>query len=225
MLQACAWSAASELSVEKQRSKAPDDITSLMRSGEARGNSGIASIRIANGLSRPVFVTHAPGDESRIFIVEQRSGSTGRVRIYDLDSEELLSGYFLTQSVNTSSEQGLLGLAFHPDYYNGSPYVYINYTSGNSRRTSSASPLRTTIRTRTRSTPAAGTTIMSFSQSYSNHNGGWIGFGPDGYLYISTGDGGSAGDPGNNGQDITSERLGKMLRIDVDGGSPYSNPA
>ena len=215
--------AASELSGEKQLSKAQDDITSLLRNGDARGNSGIASIRIANGLSRPVFVTHAPGDESRIFIVEQRSGSTGRVRIYDLDSEEMLSGYFLTQSVNTSSEQGLLGLAFHPDYYNGKPYVYINYTSGSStyikRLTASGNnPNSNTVDS------SSGVTVMSFSQSYTNHNGGWIGFGPDGYLYISTGDGGSAGDPGNNGQDITNERLGKMLRIDVDSGSGYSNP-
>ena len=140
--------AASEFSLEKQEANSTG-FTSLQRSNTARGNSGIASIRIANGLARPVHVTHAPGDETRIFIVEQRSGSTGRVRIYDLDSEELLSGYFLTQSVNTSSEQGLLGLAFHPDYYNGSPYV-TSTTHPAQRRISSASPLRTTIPIRTR---------------------------------------------------------------------------
>ncbi|MBM44561.1 MAG: sugar dehydrogenase [Phycisphaerae bacterium] len=216
--------AASEFSTEKERTVSLEANTSLLANGDTRGNSGIASIRIASGLARPVLVTHAPGDESRIFIVEQRSGSTGRVRIYDLDSEELLSGYFLTQSVNTSSEQGLLGLAFHPDYYNGKPYVYINYTSGSQtyiKRFTAANndPNSNSVDS------GSGTTIMQFSQPYSNHNGGWIDFGPDGYLYISTGDGGSAGDPGNRSQDITNQLLGKMLRIDVDNGSPYSSPA
>ena len=65
---------------------------------------------------------------------------------------------------------------------------------------------------------------MTIDQPYSNHNGGWLGFGPDGYLYIGTGDGGSGGDPGNRAQDITNQKLGKMLRIDVDGGSPYGKP-
>ena len=216
--------AASEFSTEKERTVGLEANTSLLANGDTRGNSGIASIRIASGLARPVLVTHAPGDESRIFIVEQRSGSTGRVRIYDLDSEELLSGYFLTQSVNTSSEQGLLGLAFHPDYYNGKPYVYINYTSGSQtyiKRFTAANndPNSNSVDS------GSGTTIMQFSQPYSNHNGGWIDFEPDGYLYISTGDGGSAGDPGNRSQDITNQLLGKMLRIDVDNGSPYSSPA
>jgi hypothetical protein len=66
---------------------------------------------------------------------------------------------------------------------------------------------------------------MTIDQPYSNHNGGWLGFGPDGYLYIGTGDGGSGGDPGNRAQDITNQKLGKMLRIDVDGGLPYAIPA
>ena len=122
--------AASELTVQERSSLETEAATALPAAGQ-RG-VGLASFRIASGLSRPVQVTHAPGDESRLFIVEQRSGSTGRVRVYDLVNEQMLSGYFLTQSVSTSSEQGLLGLAFHPEYYNGSPYVYINYTTNSS---------------------------------------------------------------------------------------------
>ncbi|MCH2149528.1 MAG: PQQ-dependent sugar dehydrogenase, partial [Phycisphaerales bacterium] len=214
--------AGSELS-DHERVALETDSAQEFPSSLKRG-TGLASFRIASGLSRPVGVAHAPGDESRLFIVEQRSGSTGRVRVYDLINEQMLSGYFLTQSVSTSSEQGLLGLAFHPDYYNGSPYVYINYTTS-----SSTVIKRFTAQNNDPNSnqvdSGSGVTLMTISQPYSNHNGGWIDFGPDGYLYISTGDGGSAGDPGNRSQDITNQLLGKILRIDVDNGSPYSIPS
>ena len=185
------------------------------------GEVALTSLLITNGLARPVQVVAAPGDYSRIFIVEQRSGSTGRVKIYDLENGVLLSTPFLSQSVSTSSEQGLLGLAFHPNY-NQNGYLYINYTntSGNTvieRLTVSASNPNVVQ-------SGSDYTIMTISQPYTNHNGGWLGFGPDGYLYIATGDGGSGGDPGNRAQDITNQMLGKMLRIDVDGGSPYVSP-
>lgn len=87
----------------------------------------ISAVRIASGLSRPVFVTAPAGDTNRIFIVEQRSGSTGRVRIYKFDSGQVLGTPYLSVTVSTGSEQGLLGLAFHPDYANNG-YVYVNYT-------------------------------------------------------------------------------------------------
>jgi len=186
------------------------------------GTTPLESVRIASGLARPVQVVAPAGDFSRIFIVEQRSGSTGRIKIYNLDSGTLYSTPFLSKSVSTSSEQGLLGLAFHPNYaQNG--YFYINYTS-----TSGSTVIE---RFSVSSNPdiadaSSGTTIMTISQPYSNHNGGWLGFSPiDGYLYIGTGDGGSAGDPSNRAQDITNQKLGKILRIDVDGGSPYAIPA
>ena len=186
------------------------------------GLAALSSTRIVSGLARPVQVTHAPGDTGRIFIVEQRSGSTGRIRIYNLDTETLNSTAFLSLTVSTSSEQGLLGLAFHPNYaQNG--YFYVNYTASNGD---------TTIKRYTVSSnpdiadSGSGYTILTIDQPYSNHNGGWLGFSPiDGYLYIGTGDGGSGGDPGNRAQDITNQLLGKMLRIDVDGGSPYAVPA
>jgi glucose/arabinose dehydrogenase len=181
----------------------------------------LSSELVVNGLSRPVQVVAAPGDTSRIFIVEQRSGSTGRIRIFNLNTGTLNSTAFLSVSVNTSSEQGLLGLAFHPDYENNG-YFYINYTASGGtyikRYTVSSNP--------DIADSGSAYTIMTISQPYSNHNGGWLGFSPiDGYLYIGTGDGGSAGDPGNRAQDITNQKLGKMLRIDVDGGSPYGIPA
>jgi glucose/arabinose dehydrogenase len=179
------------------------------------------STRLITGLSRPVQVVAAPNDYDRIFIVEQRSGSTGRIRIFNLDTNTLNSTAFLSLSVSTSSEQGLLGLAFHPNYdQNG--YFYVNYTASNGdtyikRYTVSSNP--------DIANSSSGYTIMTIDQPYSNHNGGWLGFGPDGYLYIGTGDGGSGGDPGNRAQDITNQKLGKMLRIDVDGGLPYAIPA
>ncbi|MBC8310410.1 MAG: PQQ-dependent sugar dehydrogenase [Planctomycetes bacterium] len=185
------------------------------------GTTSITTTRLVTGLSRPVQVVSAPNDYDRIFIVEQRSGSTGRVRIFNLDTGTLNSTAFLSLTVSTSSEQGLLGLAFHPNYeQNG--FFYVNYTASNGdtyikRYSVSMDP--------DVADSGSGYTILTIDQPYTNHNGGWLGFGPDGYLYIGTGDGGSGGDPGNRAQDITNQLLGKMLRIDVDGGSPYAIPA
>jgi glucose/arabinose dehydrogenase len=188
----------------------------------ALGGTVLATEQIITGLARPVQVVAAPGDYSRIFIVEQRSGSTGRIRIYNLDTNTLNSTPFLSVSVSTSSEQGLLGMAFHPNYaQNG--YFYINYTATNGdtnikRYSVSSNP--------DVADSGSAYTLMVIDQPYTNHNGGWLGFSPiDGYLYIGTGDGGSGGDPGNRAQDITNQKLGKMLRIDVGGGSPYGIPA
>ncbi len=187
----------------------------------APGGITMTSERVASGLARPVQCAAPPGDTDRLFIVEQRSGSTGRIRILNLNTGAVNGTPFLSQSVSTGSEQGLLGLAFHPDYANNG-YFFINYTNTSG----------TTIieRFSVSSNPdvadsGSGVQVMSISQPYSNHNGGWLGFSPvDGMLYIGTGDGGSAGDPGNRAQDISGQKLGKMLRIDVDS-LPYSNPA
>ncbi|KAA0221546.1 MAG: PQQ-dependent sugar dehydrogenase [Phycisphaerae bacterium] len=187
----------------------------------------ISAVRIASGLSRPVFVTAPAGDTNRIFIVEQRSGSTGRVRIYKFDSGQVLGTPYLSVTVSTGSEQGLLGLAFHPDYANNG-YVYVNYTRSDGdtviqRFTVSGNPDVVDS--------GSGQIVMIIDQPFSNHNGGYLAFGPDGYLYIPTGDGGSANDPGNRAQNI-NELLGKILRIDVNGddfpadpNKNYANPA
>lgn len=168
---------------------------------------------VVSGLARPVWVGHAPGDFNRLFILEQRSGSTGRVRIFDLTTNTLLATPFLSLTVSTASEQGLLGMAFHPDYGNNG-YFYLNYT--NSAGTTIVARFQVSADPNV-ANPASFSQVLSIAQPFSNHNGGWIDFGPDGYLYIGMGDGGSANDPGNRAQTITNQLLGKMLRLDVNG--------
>ena len=161
--------------------------------------------------SKPLFLTDCGDGSDRIFVVEQ----TGGIRVFQNDSSAASSTVFLDLSGKLSSlggEQGLLGLAFHPDYEQ-SGFFYVNYTAPD--------PLRTVIARYTVSAsdpgladPASEFVIIEIPQPYTNHNGGMLAFGPDGYLYIGMGDGGSAGDPGNNAQDLTT-LLGKLLRIDV----------
>ncbi|MBL8899166.1 MAG: PQQ-dependent sugar dehydrogenase [Planctomycetes bacterium] len=175
--------------------------------------------RIASGLDFPIWCGAAPGDERRIFIAEQ---SSGLIRIL-LDGA-LLATPFLTVPgiVSTGGEQGLLGVAFHPRYAaNG--HFYINYTrSGDGatlvdRYTVSSNP--------NLAVPSSRVTILGpIAQPFSNHNGGHLAFGPDGYLYLGLGDGGAAGDPACHAQNCAS-LLGKMLRIDVDASFPYAIPA
>jgi glucose/arabinose dehydrogenase len=171
------------------------------------------------GLTEPVYLTYANGDSSRLFIVEQ----PGTIRIWR--EGQLLPQPFLDiqDLVNDeASERGLLGLAFHPDYPNNGQF-FVNYTDVNgdtvvARYRVSDDP--------DRADPASAQTVLAVDQPYANHNGGDLVFGPDGYLYIGLGDGGSAGDPQNNAQNLGS-LLGKMLRIDVNQdpyGVPNDNP-
>lgn len=203
----------------------------LARGGVATAGGGIEAletVRVAGNLDHVVFATHAPGDYTRLFIVEKQ----GRIKVLNLKTGILNVTLFLNIDVfvggglTTNSEQGLLGLAFHPDYQNNG-FFYVDYTnnSGNTtiRRYSVTADPEV-------ADPASGETLLTIAQPFSNHNGGWIGFGPnDGFLYISMGDGGGANDTGNRAQDITNQLLGKMLRIDVDGdngpGGNYGIPA
>lgn len=203
--------------------------------GPPVASASIGTVRVAAGLSRPVFVTSPPGDTQRLFIVEQRSENIGRIRV--LKGGTLLPTPFLSVSpVTTGSEQGLLGLAFHPNYAENGRF-YINYT------TTGGGPAGQTVVAEYRATsadsdvadPATARIVLRINQPFANHNGGWIAFGPrDGYLYIASGDGGSGGDPGGNAQRLDT-LLGKILRIDVDRddfpadpdrnyGVPASNP-
>lgn len=173
--------------------------------------------RVASGLSNPIFVTHAPGDADRIFIA-QRSGA---IRILNLNTGAL-STFINVPSVDTFFEGGLLGLAFHPDYETNG-FFYVNYTL------SSGGGFRTRIARFTRTTDDIANSnslqvVLEVNQPQGNHNAGWIGFGPDGLLYVATGDGGNGNDVGSghtagigNSQDITNNLLGKMLRVDVNG--------
>lgn len=171
----------------------------------------------ASGFQRPCDLENC-GDD-RLFVVEQR----GYIWILDKNGNKLQTPFLnIDPSVGSSgNEQGLLGLAFHPNYPT-TPYFYVNYTDNGgdthiSRFTVSASDPNV-------ADPNSEFTILTADQPYGNHNGGCVRFGPDGYLYIGLGDGGSGGDPQGNGQNKQTF-LGKMLRIDVDNGSPYSVPA
>jgi len=181
--------------------------------------TALTAVRIASGLARPLYVTSPPGDP-RLFIVEQR-GADSRGRIKILKAGAVQAQPFLTTNVLANgNEQGLLGLAFAPDYATSGRF-YIDYTDAQGhthieRRTVSAS--------NPDSASATAETILFIPQPYNNHNGGWIAFGPDGYLYIAMGDGGSGGDPENRAQNPDS-LLGKLLRIDVSPETGYAIPA
>jgi glucose/arabinose dehydrogenase len=189
--------------------------------------------RVASGLTSPIFVTHAPGDRSRLFIAERGSpgesvNATAAIKILDLNTGSVLATPFLTiPGIDNVSEGGLLGMAFHPDYsVNGKFYVYVTVDPDGTQMTESP-PMVSHIRQYTVSAnpnvaSTSFTPVLSFDQPQNNHNGGWIGFSPnDDYLYIATGDGGGGNDSGTghsaggNAQDTTSNLLGKILRINV----------
>lgn len=162
----------------------------------------------ASGLSLPVFMAQDPTEPSRQFVLQQR----GLIRVLVNGAVQGTNAIDLTATVSSSgSEKGLLGLAFAPDYAT-SRNIYIYYTSGTTTTTSHIAKI-----TRNAINPAVfdgpADVIFQLSQPFSNHNGGTLRFGPDGYLYLGLGDGGSAGDPGDRAQNLTN-LLGKILRID-----------
>ncbi|MFA6045307.1 MAG: PQQ-dependent sugar dehydrogenase [Phycisphaerales bacterium] len=200
----------------------------------------LATTRIASGLAGPVFVTSPRGDNNRLFVVEQRNSTSGRIRVINIPGNTLNSAIYLTiNPVATGGEQGLLGLAFHPDFLNNG-YFYVYYTraavAGVSYGNSVVARYRANAPYATSTTADASSAqvLLDFPQPDANHNAGWIAFGPDGNLYIATGDGGCGNDsncggnsptitpPGHtpgtgNAQDVTGNLYGKLLRLDVDG--------
>jgi glucose/arabinose dehydrogenase len=170
---------------------------------------------IASGLSVPLYLTAPPGDLSRLFIVEK----TGGIRIVKEGS--LLPSPFLDISTQVSGgpEQGLLGLAFTPDYATTGRFI-VHYTGidGNTRLSSFRVSSDPDV-----ADPTSEQVILAAAQPYSNHNGGQVTFGPDGFLYLGLGDGGSANDPEGRAQNL-SDLLGSILRLDVQGGAPYTVP-
>ena len=190
----------------------PADGTTLP---EGPANVGLAEV--ASGLSMPLYLTAPPGDTDRLFIVEKG----GTIRIVKAGS--LLSAAFLDIGalVSTGSEQGLLGLAFDPDYgSNGRFFVHYTDQGGNTR-------VSTFVRSAgdpDLADPGSEQLVLSVDQPFANHNGGQLVFGPDGYLYLGLGDGGSGGDPQGRGQDLT-DLLGSILRLDVRTATPYAIPA
>jgi glucose/arabinose dehydrogenase len=170
---------------------------------------------VATDLDRPLHLTAPPGDP-RLFVVEK----SGRIKILKGGASAPVVFLDLHDSVSTGSEQGLLSMAFHPQYASNG-FFYVDYTDrdGDTRvvryRVSATDP--------DRADPGSAKLILFVEQPFANHNGGLLLFGRDGKLYIGLGDGGSAGDPQGNGQNLGT-LLGKILRIDVDGGDPYAIP-
>lgn len=181
-------------------------------SDSAAAQTELTTELFVQGVSGAVDLTFAPGDPSRVFIVQQ----AGQIRV--VENGTLLSTPFLNIDpiVLSGGERGLLGLAFHPDYQNNGRF-FVNYTNngGNTRveeYTVSANP--------NIANPTGVAFIASINQDFSNHNGGCVRFGADGKLYVGMGDGGSGNDPNNRAQS-GNQLLGKMLRFDVDLPSPY----
>jgi len=175
---------------------------------------------VVTGLSNPLYVTHARDGSNRLFIVEQ----AGRILVLQPGSTTPTIFLDITVNVLSGGERGLLGLTFHPAYTTNRRF-FVNYT----RQPDGATVIAEYQRSATDPNVAdpTETPLLTVAQPFANHNGGMVEFGPDGFLYIGMGDGGSANDPDNRAQNI-NELLGKMLRIDVDranGAVPYSSPS
>jgi len=212
-----AWSARAQESTESTADEIPLAVL-----------PGFTAMRIASGLTKPVFVTAPPGDVNHIYIVEQ----TGRIRSLDLGTNQLSTFFTLQGLTSASGEQGLLGMAFDPNYASNSKF-YLDFTVpggafGNGVTHVSQfqlSPVKKKKKKKKKRS-SAEVVLLTYAHPQTNHNGGWIGFSPrsgdDNNLYIATGDGGSGNDqdvghlePGGNAQSNTT-LLGKMLRIHVD---------
>ena len=181
----------------------------------------LSSVLIADGYKKPVFITSSPNNAKLLYIVEQ----AGLIKIIN-DGKKLSRPFFdinkrVVNPNRPGDERGLLGFAFHPNHTNNGKF-YINYMDNDGNTIVSEFSTNSELRANHKSERI----ILKLKQPYGNHNGGDIQFGPDGYLYISIGDGGKAGDPLNAGQDLSS-LFGKIIRIDIEQkpyGSPKSNP-
>jgi glucose/arabinose dehydrogenase len=195
-----------------------------------KSDKSVSAVRVINAYPKltfdsPVEYTYANDGTNRVFVVEQ----AGRIKVFDNNANSSAAQTYLDirKNVAYGGEMGLLGLAFHPKFKENG-FFFVNYTKDNPRETVVS---RFKVSTDDASTidPKSEVILFKFRQPYSNHNGGKVLFGPDGYLYVSTGDGGSGGDPQNNGQNRSSW-LGKILRVDVNStekgnyGIPADNP-
>jgi glucose/arabinose dehydrogenase len=183
------------------------------------GPDGFRVARVGTGFAAPVFLAPVPDGSGRVFVVQQG----GLIRILNPATGAIAATPFLNVSAETTTtgERGLLGFATAPDFAaSGTFYVFLTNLAGNIeiRR------YRTLAGNRDQADPATADLILAIPHpGFSNHNGGWIGFGPDGFLYVATGDGGGSGDPNGNSQNRNS-LLGKLLRIDVAGDAFPADP-
>jgi glucose/arabinose dehydrogenase len=202
-------SASSAASATASPAAAPFDPTGLSVSLE----------RVVGGLKSPLAAVNAGDGSGRIFVAEQ-GGTIRIVRDGTLEDGAFLD---IAGRITSGGEQGLLGVAFHPDFPTD-PRFFVNYTDTNGD--TRVSSFTVDPSNPDRADPGSETRLLFIDQPYDNHNGGALAFGPDGFLYIATGDGGSGGDPHGNGQSLGT-LLGKILRIDVDrtdGGGEYGIP-
>jgi glucose/arabinose dehydrogenase len=162
---------------------------------------------VASGLEAPTHLAVAPGDADRLYVVEQ----AGRIRVSENGRVSENAFLDIRELVASGGERGLLSLAFHPDYEDNGRF-YVDYTNrdGDTRVVEYRAN-----RERTAAEEGSARVLLAVDQPYANHNGGQLAFGPDGLLYVGMGDGGSGGDPENRAQNL-DDRLGKLLRLDVD---------
>jgi glucose/arabinose dehydrogenase len=179
------------------------------------GTPALTTQRVASGFRSPLDLQSAPGDRERLYVVEQ----DGRIRIVRNGQVSPAPFLDIAGRISAGGERGLLGLAFHPQF-GTSRRFFVNYTDpqGDTR----IAEFRAT--SPDVADPASERQLLFVAQPFANHNGGGLAFGNDGMLYIGLGDGGSGGDPQGNGQKL-STALGKMLRIDVDRGTPFAVPS
>lgn len=176
------------------------------------------SLKLAySGIKQPTHIAHAGDNSKRLFVTEQR----GRILLIRDNVSSQRPFLDITDRVSCCGERGLLSMAF-PSGYREKGFFYVNYTD----RSGDTVVARYRItRDPDRANPESEEILLTIKQPYANHNGGQLAFGPEGYLYVGMGDGGSAGDPQNNAQNPSS-LLGKMLRIDVESGrKPYTIPS
>jgi uncharacterized repeat protein (TIGR03806 family) len=203
----------------------PSNLT-CVAPAKANGSAGatIALQRVFPNLTfnQPLAMLQAPGDDTRWFVlqkVNQGTSTTASVRAFANDPSVITTSNVLSLTVNSSSEGGLLGMAFHPQWATNRQ-AFVSYTQG-SPMVSVVARFTSADNGATLSPP--GQDIIRVNQPNTNHDGGQIAFGPDGFLYFGLGDGGGGGDPDNTAQD-TTDLLGSMLRLDVDGATPYDIP-
>lgn len=194
--------------------------------GKLPGNPAIQLVKVAEGFNDPINVQSAGDGSGRLFVVER----VGRIKIVtkdgkvleepflDLTKQNPIGGEVLSQFI----EQGLYAVAFHPKFKENG-YFYVHYASLPFNGDGFIVRFSVSKDNPNKADPKSSKVILQIEQPWYNHNGGSIEFGPDGYLYIGSGDGGWEGDPYNAGQDLNT-LLGKMLRIDVDTDAPYAIP-
>ena len=200
----------------------------------------LASVILSGGVTRPVYCTAPRGDDTRLFVVEQITAITnlGRISVIDLGAPQRGFTRYMSLPVvaRESNEQGFLGMAFHPEFLSNG-YFYVVYNTPREPGISAGSVVLARYRATggdpwaSTGDPDSGVVLLRIRKPDPTHNGGWIDFGADGYLYMSVGDGGNANDtnggasinpPGHtpgigNAQDLTDNLMGKILRLDVDG--------